>query len=139
MRPIGLHYSKTSSTSNTSATSSESGSIASTSYTEPLVPEAILQSAGKPLNDVINEVSKHRENANFLLSPMSSLSVHTARKSLTHSEEIHCAISKNSIIDPSIVDGIVNVVIISLGEACCKSSLNMCKRLVYVLTTKVRD
>lgn len=64
MRPVGLHYSKNS-TSNTSATSSESGSIASTSYTEPLIPEAILQSAGKPLSDVINEVSKQQKKCKF--------------------------------------------------------------------------
>lgn len=44
---------------NTSATSSESGSIASTStYTEPLIPEATLQSAGRSLGDVINDVSR---------------------------------------------------------------------------------
>ena len=43
---------------NTSAASSESGSIASTSYTEPPIAEAILQANGRPLNDVINDVSQ---------------------------------------------------------------------------------
>lgn len=59
VRPLGIQFVKNSATSpNTSATSSESGSIASTSaYTEPLIPEAILQSAGRPLGDVINDVS----------------------------------------------------------------------------------
>lgn len=60
VRPLGIQFVKNSATSpNTSATSSESGSIASTSaYTEPLIPEAILQSAGRSLGDVINDVSK---------------------------------------------------------------------------------
>ncbi|KAG5680069.1 hypothetical protein PVAND_009597 [Polypedilum vanderplanki] len=40
---------------NTSATSSESGSVSSTSYTEPLIAESIVQSAGRPLHDVIND------------------------------------------------------------------------------------
>lgn len=65
MRPVGLqcnnnnnNATKSTATSpNTSATSSESGSIASTSYTEPLIPEAIIQSAGRSLHDVINDVS----------------------------------------------------------------------------------
>ena len=42
---------------NTSAASSESGSIPSTSYTEPLIAEAVLQANGRALNDVINDVS----------------------------------------------------------------------------------
>lgn len=61
VRPVGTHSSSVKSLTaspNTSATSSENGSIASTSYTEPLIPETILQSAGKSLNDVINDVSK---------------------------------------------------------------------------------
>ncbi|CAG9806124.1 unnamed protein product [Chironomus riparius] len=40
---------------NTSAASSESGSIPSTSYTEPLIAEAVLQANGRALNDVIND------------------------------------------------------------------------------------
>ncbi|XP_070498855.1 RNA-binding protein fusilli isoform X5 [Chironomus tepperi] len=40
---------------NTSAASSESGSIPSTSYTEPLIAEAVLQANGIPLSDVIND------------------------------------------------------------------------------------
>lgn len=65
VRPLGIQFVKNSATSpNTSATSSESGSIASTSaYVEPLIPEAILQSAGRSLGDVINDVS-----SNFFLS-----------------------------------------------------------------------
>lgn len=69
VRPLGLQCSNNNnnnnnvskstatSSSNTSTTSSESGSIASTSYTEPLIPENIIQSAGRSLSDVINDVS----------------------------------------------------------------------------------
>jgi hypothetical protein len=42
---------------NTSATSSESGSIASTSFIEPLISDQIIQASGKPLGEVINDVS----------------------------------------------------------------------------------
>lgn len=67
VRPLGLQCSNNNnnnvskstatSSSNTSTTSSESGSIASTSYTEPLIPDNIIQSAGRSLCDVINDVS----------------------------------------------------------------------------------
>lgn len=61
VRPLGIQIVKNSATSpNTSATSSESGSIASTiAYVEPAIPEAILQSAGRSLSDVINDVSEN--------------------------------------------------------------------------------
>lgn len=51
---------KNSTSPTTSAASSESGSIASSAYqpAEPLIPEAILQSAGRPLQDVIVDVRK---------------------------------------------------------------------------------
>jgi len=60
VRPLGIQFMKNAAATspNTSATSSENGSIASTSYTEPLIPEAILQSAGRSLGDVISDVSK---------------------------------------------------------------------------------
>lgn len=71
VRPIGLQCSNnnnnnninnnvsksTATSSNTSTTSSENGSIASTSYIEPLIPDNIVQSAGRALSDVINDVS----------------------------------------------------------------------------------
>jgi hypothetical protein len=64
VRPGGCQFIKTSATSpNTSAASSESGSCASTSgFNEPLIPDSILQSSGKPLGDVIVEVSINNLN-----------------------------------------------------------------------------
>ena len=57
VRPLGGAFVKAASSPNTSATSSETGSVASASFTEPLIPEAVLQSAGRLLNDVISDVS----------------------------------------------------------------------------------
>ncbi|CAO1383800.1 unnamed protein product [Diamesa hyperborea] len=69
VRPLGGAFVKAASSPNTSATSSETGSVASASFTEPLIPEAVLQSAGRLLNDVISDFDTYLRS--LLIDPNS--------------------------------------------------------------------